>query len=177
MLKKCPLKRSENEIRHQHGCASEGVEEEELQEPNVGRGSSRPALTYLVDRLLTLLVLLGLLLHLLPLLDVVDEREEVAQVDDERLRLDEDAGERESGSGRSIGAESLPHRGNTHRLRRLDGHELVVTLLPTDVAEGPVVPGVLGDVADLVDRVVMEEYLRSTRHRRFNTRPRVGQRK
>lgn len=50
---------------------------------------ARRAATYLVDRLLTLLVLLGLLLHLLPLLDVVDEREKVAQVDDERLRLDE----------------------------------------------------------------------------------------
>lgn len=101
MLKKCPLKRSKNEIRHQHRRASEGEEEEELQEPNVGPGSSRPAPTYLVDRLLTLLVLLGLLLHLLPLLDVVDERKEVAQVDDERLRLDEDAGEGESGSGKS----------------------------------------------------------------------------
>lgn len=52
---------------------------------------ARRAATYLVDRLLTLLVLLGLLLHLLPLLDVVDEREEVTQVDDERLRLNEDA--------------------------------------------------------------------------------------
>lgn len=48
---------------------------------------------YLVDCLLTLLVLLGLLLHLLPLFNVVDEREEVAQVDDERLRLDETGGE------------------------------------------------------------------------------------
>lgn len=76
-------------------------EDKGLQESNAGRGSSRPAPTYLVDRLLTLLVLLGLLLHLLPLLDVVDEREEVAQVDDERLRLDEDAEEGESGSGRS----------------------------------------------------------------------------
>ena len=51
---------------------------------------ARRAATYLVDRLLTLFVLLGLLLHLLPLLDVVDEREKVTQVDDERLRLDED---------------------------------------------------------------------------------------
>lgn len=39
----------------------------------------------------------------------------------------------------------------TYRLGRLDGHKLVVTLLPTDVTEGPVVPGVLRDVADLVD--------------------------
>lgn len=78
-------------------------------------------------------------------------------------------------AGGAIKAESLSlrHRGNTHRLRRLDGHKLVVTLLPTDVAEGPVVPGVLGDVADLVDRVVMEEHLRNTRRRRFNTRPYV----
>lgn len=38
-----------------------------------------------------MLVLLGLLLHLLPLLDVIDEREKVTQVDDERLRLDENA--------------------------------------------------------------------------------------
>lgn len=50
--------------------------------------------SYLVDRLLALLVLLGLLLHLLPLLNVVDEREEVAQVDDERLGLDERKGRR-----------------------------------------------------------------------------------
>lgn len=54
------------------------------------QAEARRAATYLVDRLLTLLVLLGLLLHLLPLLDVVDEREKVTQVDDERLRLDED---------------------------------------------------------------------------------------
>lgn len=46
-------------------------------------------LSYLVDCLLTLFVLLGLLLHLLPLFNVVDEREEVAQVNDEGLRLDE----------------------------------------------------------------------------------------
>lgn len=39
-------------------------------------------------------VLLGLLLHLLPLLNVVDEREEVAQVNDERLRLGERSGKR-----------------------------------------------------------------------------------
>lgn len=50
---------------------------------------------------------------------------------------------------------------HTYRLGGLDGHELVVALLPTDVTEGPVVPGVLGDVADLVDRVVMEKHLRN----------------
>lgn len=48
----------------------------------------------------------------------------------------------------------------THRLRGLDGHKLVVALLAADVAEGPVVPGVLGDVADLVHRVVMQQHLR-----------------
>lgn len=48
----------------------------------------------------------------------------------------------------------------THRLRGLDGHKLVVALLPADIAEGPVVPGVLGDVADLVHRVVMQQHLR-----------------
>lgn len=47
----------------------------------------------------------------------------------------------------------------THRLCGLDGHKLVVAFLPADVAEGPVVPGVLGDVADLVDRVVMQQDL------------------
>lgn len=51
------------------------------------------------------------------------------------------------------------NRKNTDRLRSLDGHELVVALLPADIAERPVVPGVLGDVADLVDRVVMQEHL------------------
>lgn len=48
---------------------------------------TREEFSYLVDGLLTLLVLLGLLFKLLTLLYVVDEREEVAQVDDERLRL------------------------------------------------------------------------------------------
>lgn len=48
----------------------------------------------------------------------------------------------------------------THRLCGLDGHKLVVALLSADVAEGPVVPGVLGDVADLVHRVVMQQHLR-----------------
>lgn len=48
---------------------------------------------------------------------------------------------------------------STYRLCVLDGHKLMVALLPADVAKGPVVPGVLCDVADLVDRVVMHEHL------------------
>ena len=57
-------------------------------------------MSYLVDRLLALFVLLGLLLHLLPLFNVVDEREEVAQVDDEGLRLrDRGGGENEAVGG------------------------------------------------------------------------------
>lgn len=51
-------------------------------------------LSYLVDCLLTLFVLLGLLLNLLPLFNIVNKREEVAQVNDERLRLDVRSGER-----------------------------------------------------------------------------------
>lgn len=51
----------------------------------------------------------------------------------------------------------------SYRLCRLDGHELVVALLPADIAKGPVVPGVLGDVADLVHWVVMHEHLRGAR--------------
>lgn len=47
----------------------------------------------------------------------------------------------------------------TDRLRCLDGHEAVVALLAADVAEGPVVRGVLGDVGDLVDRMVVQEDL------------------
>lgn len=47
----------------------------------------------------------------------------------------------------------------TYRLCGLNGHKLVVAFLSADVAEGPVVPGVLGDVADLVDRVVMKQDL------------------
>lgn len=123
-----------------------------------GRPGSGAVGTYLVDRLLALFVLLGLLLHLLPLLDVIDEGEQVTQVDDERLRLDRDA-------KTQIFPGSFPFfprcRRHTYRLGGLDGHELVVALLPTDVPEGPVVPGVLGDVADLVDRVVMEKHLRN----------------
>lgn len=51
---------------------------------------------------------------------------------------------------------------STYWLRSLDGHKPVVALLPADIAEGPVVPGVLGDVADLVDWVVMQEHLHGT---------------
>lgn len=35
----------------------------------------------------------------------------------------------------------------------------MVALLPTDITKGSVVPGVLGNVADLMDRVVMQEHL------------------
>ena len=41
----------------------------------------------------------------------------------------------------------------------LDGHKAVVALLPTDVPEGPVVPGVFGDVADLMHRVQVKQNL------------------
>ena len=51
---------------------------------------------------------------------------------------------------------------STYWLRSLDGHKPVVALLPADIAEGPVVPGVLGDVADLMDWVVMQEHLHGT---------------
>lgn len=51
----------------------------------------------------------------------------------------------------------------TYRLCSLDSHKPVVALLPADVAKGPVVPRVLGDVADLVDRVVMQQHLHSIR--------------
>lgn len=54
-------------------------------------------------------------------------------------------------------------RPNTDRLRRLDGHEAVVALLPTDVAEGPVVRDVLGDVGDLVDCMVVQDDLKRSR--------------
>lgn len=40
---------------------------------------------------------------------------------------------------------------STHRLRGLDGHKPVVALLPTDIAKGAMIPGVLGNVADLMD--------------------------
>lgn len=49
----------------------------------------------------------------------------------------------------------------TYRLCSLNGHKLVVAFLPAHVAEGAVIPGVLGDVADLVDRVVMKQDLQS----------------
>ncbi len=48
---------------------------------------------------------------------------------------------------------------SSYRLCGLDGHKPVVALFPADIAKGPVVPGVLGDVADLVDWVVMQEHL------------------
>lgn len=37
----------------------------------------------------------------------------------------------------------------------LDGHELVVPLFSTDVAEGTVVSGVFSDVGDFMHRMVM----------------------
>lgn len=49
---------------------------------------------------------------------------------------------------------------NTDRLRGLDGHKAVVPFLPADVAEGSVVRDVLGDVGDLVDRMVVLEDLK-----------------
>lgn len=52
----------------------------------------------LVNGLLTVFVLLRLLLHLLSLFNVIDECEEVAQVEDERLRLDERRRKSEKGS-------------------------------------------------------------------------------
>lgn len=54
---------------------------------------------------------------------------------------------------------ALAGRKSTHRLRSFDGHKPVVALLPADIAKGSVVPGVLGNVADLVDWVVMQEHL------------------
>lgn len=57
---------------------------------------------------------------------------------------------------------------STYWLRSLDGHKLVVAFLPADVAKGPVVPGVLGDVADLVDRVVMQQHLHGGDAKHYN---------
>lgn len=37
----------------------------------------------------------------------------------------------------------------------LDGHKLVVSFFPADVAEGTVVSGVFGDVGDFMHRMVM----------------------
>lgn len=48
---------------------------------------------------------------------------------------------------------------NTHRLGSLNGDKPVVALLSTNVTEGPVVPGVLGNVANFMDRMLMLEYL------------------
>lgn len=44
----------------------------------------------------------------------------------------------------------------------------MVAFLPADVAKGPVVPGVLGDVADLVDRVVMQQHLHGGDVKHYN---------
>ena len=52
---------------------------------------------------------------------------------------------------------------DTNRLCGLDGHEAVVPFLPADVAEGSVVRDVLGDVGDLMDRMVVLEDLRGER--------------
>ena len=52
---------------------------------------------------------------------------------------------------------------DTDRLRGLDCHEAVVPFLPADVAEGSVVRDVLGDVGDLVDRMVVLEDLKEDR--------------
>lgn len=49
---------------------------------------------------------------------------------------------------------------DTDRLCRLDSHEAVVPFLPADVAKGSVVRDVLGDVGDLVDRMVVLEDLK-----------------
>lgn len=49
---------------------------------------------------------------------------------------------------------------DTNRLRRLDSHEAVIPFLPADVAKGSVVRDVLGDVGDLVDRMVVLEDLK-----------------
>ena len=48
---------------------------------------------------------------------------------------------------------------HTHRLGGLDGHKAVVSFLPADVAEGSVVGDILGDVGDLMYRMVMLEDL------------------
>lgn len=54
---------------------------------------------------------------------------------------------------------ALAERKNTYWLCSLDGHKPVVALFPADIAKGPMVPGVLGDVADLMDWVMMQEHL------------------
>lgn len=50
----------------------------------------------------------------------------------------------------------------TDRLCRLDSHKAVVPFLPTDVAKGSVVRHVLGNVGDLVDRMVVLEDLKES---------------
>lgn len=47
----------------------------------------------------------------------------------------------------------------TNRLCRLDSYEAVVSFLPANIAESSVVRDVLGDVGDLVDRMVVLENL------------------
>ena len=49
---------------------------------------------------------------------------------------------------------------DTYRLCGLDSHEAVVPFLPADVAKGSVVRDVLGNVGDLVDRMMMLEDLK-----------------
>lgn len=48
---------------------------------------------------------------------------------------------------------------DTDRLCRFDSHKAVVPFLPADVAEGSVVCDVLGNVGDLMDRMVVLEDL------------------
>ena len=47
----------------------------------------------------------------------------------------------------------------THRLASLDGNKAVVSLLPTDVTKGAVVPGIFSNVGDLMHCVLMQENL------------------
>lgn len=51
---------------------------------------------------------------------------------------------------------------DTDRLCSLDSHEAVVPFLSADVAKGSVVRDVLGNVGDLVDRMVVLEDLKET---------------
>lgn len=50
-------------------------------------------------------------------------------------------------------------RAHTNRLCCLDSYEAVVSFLPTNIAKSSVVRDVLGDVGDLVDRMVVLENL------------------
>lgn len=49
---------------------------------------------------------------------------------------------------------------DTYRLCGLDSYEAVVPFLPADVAKGSVVRDVLGNVGDLMDRMMMLEDLK-----------------